>query len=95
VIGDWRINLESRDPDGGCGTLEIVSGDQSDAINALEGWAETIDSIGYVPDSLEWRNGAGCAIVRRMGKLRYQVRCDTFEREGSNGTGYLVARYCP
>jgi hypothetical protein len=96
-MSDWRIVLEPRtDPDWVGGTLEIVAGDEQAAVEALEGWAESIQSLGRVPEGLDWLNQAGCAIVRRTGRLRYAVRCDSFERETENGyttgAGWLVAR---
>lgn len=98
---DWKIVLEPKadlDWPGGSGCLEVLDTDEDGAVEALEGWAETIERHGYVPEGLDWRNLAGCAVVRRVGRLRFAVRCDTFERETDSGTstgaGWLRASEC-
>lgn len=98
-MSDWKIMLEPHgDPEyRGDGCLEVLAGDEQDAVEALEGWAETIAALGYVPEGLDWRNRSGAAITRRAGRLRFAARVDSFERElpsgdMSSGTGWLVAR---
>lgn len=92
---DWRIVLEPQkmvpeleDVLVGGSSLEIIFGDEEDAIDALEGWAETFERVGHIPrGSLDWQNEAAVGVVRRMGKRTYYIRCDTFEAE--TDTGYL------
>lgn len=87
-VRDWRITLTPVGPDHGegGGTLEILSTDEEGAVEALVFWAEMIRTTGHVPDGLDWRNHAGCAVVARAGRHAYRVRCDTFERETQTGT---------
>lgn len=94
-LPDWRIIIEPFG-EGEGGVHTVLRGEEMDAVQALEGLAELIEQSGVVPDGLEWRNGSGAAVVRRSGKLRYQVRLDCFENDSSStGAGWLYAVQVP
>jgi hypothetical protein len=101
---DWKIVLQSSDPDlqDGDGTLEILSelAEEEDAVEQLEGWAETLSQLGYVPRSaLDWQNESGIHVGGRAGRFSYRVRVDCWERETETGmtvgAGYLRAVSTP
>ncbi len=84
-VRDWKIVLVPREGEDPGGWLEIVRGDETDAIQVLELLAEVIELRCTVPRLGEWQNESACHIVRRSGKRSYAVRCDSFERETENG----------
>jgi hypothetical protein len=93
---DWYVVLEARG-DGPSGVLEIVAGDERDAILTMELWAEGISQLGYVPRSaLDWQNETPCAVLGRASRRRFRVRCDGLERETdhgvTSGAGWLLIR---
>ena len=95
-MSDWTIRLEPVAAGEG-GDIAWVSGDERDAITELEYWADVLNALGYVPTStVDWRNETMIHVGRRIGKRRYRVRCDAFERETesgvSAGAGWLYVR---
>lgn len=94
---DWRVTLQPADPrveEAGGGTLEIVHANEAEAVVALEDWAQTIESGGFVPEGLDWLNRSPATIVSRVGRRAFRARVDCFERETETGysNGYAWLR---
>lgn len=97
---DWYITLapkDSRCPWPG-GVLEIVSAfDMEDVQEAFDGWLETFQRRGFIPDNGgDFRSTSPIAVVRRYGRLSALCRADCYEFETdagySNGFCWLGAR---
>ena len=85
---DWKIVMVPRSKHvetDGEGLVDILSGDEADAIDRLEDLAHTIQSLGYMPDTGFWVNNVVVHITGRQSKKSFRIRSDQFERETDNG----------
>lgn len=93
---DWSVVLRPQSKKEHGGYLEIISGEEQDAIDLLELYARLIQGHGFVPKAGEWLNRSPAHVMRRLGRRTFRVRVECWQREyegtdgESLGSGYLT-----